>query len=508
MTARYVLAIDQGTTGSTVLLFDRDGRVAGRAYREVTQHYPQPGWVEHDASEIWRGVQEAIDTCLQAAGATSDAIAGIGITNQRETVVVWDRETGEPVHRAIVWQCRRTAGMCDALRQEGLVDFFASKTGLVLDAYFSGTKLAWLLDRMPGLRERAERGEVLFGTIDSYLLWRLSGGARHATDFSNASRTMLFNLSTLDWDPEILERLVIPRAMLPEVLPNSGEFARTVAHGRLGAGIPVSGMAGDQQAALFGQRCWEEGMGKNTYGTGCFLLVNTGDRPIFSRNRLLTTIAWQIGGKTVYALEGSVFSAGATIQWLRDGLGLISSASQTEALARSVPDTGGVYLVPAFVGLGAPHWDPYARGTIVGITRGTTRAHLVRSALESIAFQSADLIEGMQADTGRAIRELRVDGGASANDFLMQFQADVLGLPVRRAAVVESTAWGAAMLAGLGVGFWQSPEAIPAPAGLMTFESAMAEASRAPLRAAWKRAVSRSRDWVLHEEDGVREPIA
>ncbi|MNX82253.1 Glycerol kinase [compost metagenome] len=508
MTARYVLAIDQGTTGSTVLLFDREGRVAGRAYREVTQHYPQPGWVEHDAGEIWQGVCEAIDACLEGAGVASEAIASIGITNQRETVVVWDRETGEPVHRAIVWQCRRTAAMCDALRDEGLVDFFASKTGLVLDAYFSGTKLQWLLDQVPGLRGRAARGEVLFGTIDCYLLWRLSGGARHATDFSNASRTMLFNLSTLDWDPEILTRLDIPRAMLPEVLPNSGEFARTTAHGRLGAGIPIAGMAGDQQAALFGQRCWEEGMGKNTYGTGCFLLVNTGDRPIFSRNRLLTTIAWQIGGKTVYALEGSVFSGGATIQWLRDELGLIAKASDSEALARSVPDTGGVYLVPAFVGLGAPHWDPYARGTIVGITRGTSRAHLVRAAVESIAFQSADLIEGIQADTGRALSELRVDGGASSNDFLMQFQADVLGLPVRRAAVVESTAWGAAMLAGLGVGFWESPEAIPLDGGLTTFSSAMDAETRARLRGDWQRAVARSRDWARPEEDGVREPIA
>ncbi len=496
MTARYVMAIDQGTTGSTVLLFDREGRVVGRAYREVTQHYPQPGWVEHDAEEILTGVRAAMDEVLAAVGARADEIAAIGITNQRETVVVWERATGKPVHRAVVWQCRRTAAECDALRAEGLVDWFAAKTGLVVDAYFSGTKLRWILDHVPGLRARAQRGEVAFGTIDSWLLWHLTGGDRHATDFSNASRTLLFNLNTLDWDDEILEKLDIPRAMLPEVLPNSGEFGRTVASGFLPAGIPIAGMAGDQQAALFGQRCWQVGMGKNTYGTGCFLLVNTGDRPIFSRNRLLTTIAWQIDGKTTYALEGSVFMAGATIQWLRDELCLITKASETDAIASSVPDTGGVYLVPAFVGLGAPYWDPYARGTLVGMTRGTNRAHIVRAALESIALQSADLIAGMEDDTGRAITELRVDGGAASNDFLMQYQSDILGIPVRRGANVESTAWGAAMLAGLGVGFWADPESVPVFGGLKHFESQMDSGRRAAVRHDWARAVERSRDWI------------
>lgn len=500
MTARYVMAIDQGTTGSTVLLFNREGRVVGRAYRELTQYYPQPGWVEHDADEILTGVRAAIDECLAAVGATSDELAAIGITNQRETVVVWERATGKPVHRAVVWQCRRTAAECDALRAAGLVDWFAAKTGLVVDAYFSGTKLRWLLDHVPDLRARAEQGEIAFGTIDSWLLWHLTGGKRHATDFSNASRTLLFNLNTLDWDDEILAKLDIPRVMLPEVLPNSGEFGRTVASGFMPAGVPIAGMAGDQQAALFGQRCWEVGMGKNTYGTGCFLLVNTGDRPIFSRNRLLTTIAWQIGGKTTYALEGSVFMAGATVQWLRDELGLISQASETEAIAKSVPDTGGVYLVPAFVGLGAPYWDPYARGTLVGMTRGTNRAHIVRAALESIALQSADLIAGMEDDTGRAITELRVDGGAAANDFLMQFQSDILGIPVRRGANVESTAWGAAMLAGLGVGFWADPQAIPVFGGLKHFESQMEDSQRVAVRHDWARAVERSREWI--------EPIA
>lgn len=496
---RYILAIDQGTTGSTVLLFDQDGRVVSRAYRELTQHYPRPGWVEHDALEILAGVRAAVDECLETAQVEGTSVAGIGITNQRETTVLWERATGKPVHHAIVWQCRRTASECDALRERGLTDFFVDKTGLVLDAYFSGTKVKWLLDNVAGLRQRAELGEIAFGTIDSWLLWHLTGGHVHATDFSNASRTMLFNLKTLEWDAEILERLNIPAAILPRVLPNSGEFGKTVEEGRLSAGIPIAGMAGDQQAALFGQRCWKTGMGKNTYGTGCFLLVNTGEQPISSGNRLLTTIAWQLNGKTVYALEGSVFSGGATIQWLRDGLGIISRASETEAIARSVPDTDGVYLVPAFVGLGAPYWDPYARGTIVGLTRGTTRAHLIRAALESIALQSCDLIAGIEADAGRPIEELRVDGGASANDFLMQFQADLLGVPVQRGANVESTAWGAAMLAGLGVGFWSSPEMIPTSSEVRSFEPTLGKAKRERILGDWSRAIERSRDWVQPE---------
>lgn len=494
--AGYILAIDQGTTGSTVLLFDQNGQVFSRAYREISQYYPQPGWVEHDALEILESVYSAVDECLGKAQISGSELAGIGITNQRETTVLWERETGKPLHRAIVWQCRRTAAACDALRDRGLTDFFASRTGLVLDAYFSGTKLQWLLQNVPGARNRANAGELAFGTIDSWLLWHLTGGKVHGTDFSNASRTMLFNLKTLEWDPEILDRLEIPPSVLPKVMPNSGEFGRTVGHGRLPAGIPIAGMAGDQQAALFGQRCWKEGMGKNTYGTGCFLLVNTGEHPIFSKNRLLTTIAWQMNGKTVYALEGSVFSGGATIQWLRDGLGLISKASETEEIARSVPDTGGVYLVPAFVGLGAPYWDPYARGTIVGLTRGTKRAHLVRAALESIALQSADLIAGIEDDASSPLKDLRVDGGASANDFLMQFQADLLGVPVRRGANVESTAWGAAMLAGLGVGFWTEPAAIPIASDVRTFEPEMSPAARQQIRSDWARAIARSRDWA------------
>lgn len=496
---RYVLAIDQGTTGSTVLLFDHEGQVVSRAYRELTQHYPQPGWVEHDALEILAGVRAAVDECLERGAVAGTQVAGIGITNQRETTVLWDRATGKPVHRAIVWQCRRTAGVCDALRNRGMAEFFADKTGLVLDAYFSGTKVQWLLDNVPGLRDRAMAGEIAFGTIDSWLLWHLTGGRVHATDYSNASRTMLFNLKTLAWDEGILERLNIPASILPKVLPNSGEFGKTVEQGLLPAGIPIAGMAGDQQAALFGQRCFGEGMGKNTYGTGCFLLVNMGERFVSSRNRLLTTIAWQLDGKTSYALEGSVFSGGATVQWLRDGLGIISHASETEEIARSVSDTGGVYLVPAFVGLGAPYWDPYARGTIVGITRGTTRSHLVRAALEAIALQTCDLIDGIESDAGRALEELRVDGGASANDFLMQFQADMLGVPVRRGANVESTAWGAAMLAGLGVGFWASLDAIPPSAAERSFEPALGLPERDRIRRDWARAIERSRGWIEPE---------
>ncbi len=507
MPETFVLAIDQGTTGSTVLLFDHQAKVVGRAYREVTQHYPEPGWVEHDAQEIWDGVRDAIGECLRNAGVEARAVAAIGITNQRETVVMWDRRTGKPVHRAIVWQCRRTAAMCDALTEAGHLDAFAAKTGLLLDAYFSGTKVSWLLDHVSGLRERAERGDIAFGTIDSWLIWNLTGGRRHVTDPSNASRTLLFNLNTLDWDPEILDTLRIPRAVLPELVPNSGPIATTAELGVLPEGLVISGSAGDQQAALFGQRCFKEGQAKNTYGTGCFLLLNTGSRPVFSRNRLLTTIAWQIGDEVSYALEGSIFMAGATVHWLRDQLGIIQQASETEAIARTLPDNGGVYLVPAFVGLGAPQWDAYARGSIVGLTRGTGRAHLVRAALEAMAYQTRDLVTCMEADTGKTLEFLSVDGGAAANDFVLEFVADMLDVPVLRGETLETTALGAALLAGLGSGYWSSLSELPTGGELQRFSPHMASETRERLYADWLRAVERAEGWI-RPETAQRDPVS
>ena len=440
---RYVLALDQGTSGSTALVVDADGRVRARGYAELPQHYPRPGWVEHDPEEIWATVERAARAALDEARVSGGEVAALGITNQRETTVLWDRATGKPVHRAIVWQCRRTAPLCDRLRAEGLEPLVRARTGLVLDAYFSGTKIRWLLDEVPGLRGRAERGEVAFGTVDAWLVWKLTGGAVHVTDATNASRTLCLSLATGDWDDEMLEALGIPRAVLPAVGPSAGVVGETVDLGWLPRGVPIAGIAGDQQAALFGQGCHRPGDAKNTYGTGCFLLLNTGDRAVTSSRGLLTTIAWRLGPRTTYALEGSVFVAGAAVQWLRDGLGLLRTAAESEALARSVGDTGGVYFVPAFVGLGAPYWDMYARGTIVGLTRGTTTAHLVRAALEAIAYQSRDVLEAMTADAGLTVPALRVDGGAAANDFLCQFQADILGLPVVRPAVIETTALGA-----------------------------------------------------------------
>lgn len=499
MPETYVLAIDQGTTGSTVLLFDQQAKIVGRAYREVTQHYPQPGWVEHDALEIWEGVRDAIGESLKVAGVDGKAIAAIGITNQRETAVMWDRATGKPVHRAIVWQCRRTAEMCDQLTEAGHLDAFAAKTGLLLDAYFSGTKVSWLLENVEGLRRRAEAGEIAFGTIDSWLIWNLTGGMRHVTDPSNASRTLLYNLNTLEWDSEILDTLRIPREVLPEVVPNSGRLGSTVDLGVLPAGVPIAGVAGDQQAALFGQRCFKEGQAKNTYGTGCFLLLNTGARPVFSRNRLLTTIAWQIGEEVTYALEGSIFMAGATVHWLRDQLGVIQTAAETEGIARSIPDNGGVYLVPAFVGLGAPQWDPYARGTLIGMTRGTGKAHIVRAALEAMAYQTRDLVTCMEADTGRKLEFLSVDGGAAANGFILEFVADMLGVPVLRGENLESTALGAALLAGLGVGYWASLEELPAGGEVQRFEPKLSGETRERLYADWRRAVDRACAWAWHE---------
>ncbi len=497
MTRRYVLALDQGTSGSTALVVDPEGRVLARGYAELPQYYPQPGWVEHDPEELWTTTQQAAQAALATAGVAGGEVAAVGITNQRETTLLWERSSGAPVHRAIVWQCRRTAALCDRLRREGHEARVREGTGLMLDAYFSGTKLRWLLDQVPGARRRAERGELAFGTVDSWLLWKLTGGGVHATDVSNASRTLLLDLRKVDWDPELLQVLAVPAAVLPRVQASAGVFGESAELGWLPRGIPITGIAGDQQAALFGQACYQPGTAKNTYGTGCFLLLNTGPTPVASRHGLLTTIAWRIGGVTTYALEGSVFIAGAALQWLRDGLGLIRSAAESEALARSVDDTGGVYFVPAFVGLGAPYWDMYARGTIVGVTRGTTAAHLVRAALEAIAYQSRDVLEAMVSDAGIAPRRLRVDGGAAANDLLCQFQADMLDLPVLRPSVIETTGLGAAYLAGLGAGLWPSLEALAERATIeRTFAPAMDPARRAQRYEGWRRAVERARAWA------------
>ncbi|MBT1695251.1 glycerol kinase GlpK [Fulvivirgaceae bacterium PWU4] len=456
---RYILALDQGTTSSRAIVFNKQGSIVSMAQREFTQHYPQPGWVEHDAREIW-STQIAVATeAILKAGLTSADIQAIGITNQRETTVVWDRQTGEPVHHAIVWQDRRTSAYCDELKQQGLEKMIRQKTGLMTDAYFSATKIKWILDNVAGAREKANAGRLAFGTIDSWLVWKLTSGAVHVTDVTNASRTMLFNINTLQWDDELLKLFTIPRSMLPEV-KSSSEVYGTTSGNVLAARIPIAGIAGDQQAALFGQMCTTTGMVKNTYGTGCFMLMNIGDKPIISGNNLVTTVAWQINGKVQYALEGSIFIAGAVVQWLRDGLGIIRSSSEIEPLARKVSGTDGVYLVPAFTGLGAPHWDQHARGTIIGITRGTTAAHLARAALESIAFQTMDVLKAMEADSKLPVRELRVDGGATANDLLMQFQSDLLNTKVIRPEVTEITAIGAAYLAGLATGFWGSIEEI------------------------------------------------
>ena len=499
--ADYVLALDQGTTSSRAILFDRVGRIMGTAQEEFPQIYPQPGWVEHDPEAIWRTQLGTARRALAAArGGSVEAtqVAAIGITNQRETTVVWDRETGQPVHNAIVWQCRRTASMCDCLRADGWADPIRAKTGLVVDAYFSGTKLAWLLDHVPGLREKAERGQALFGTIDSFLIWRLSGGRLHVTDVSNASRTMLFNIHALDWDDDILAVLRIPRAMLPQVCPSSQVYGPTDAS-LLGAEVPIAGAAGDQQAALFGQTCYAAGQAKNTYGTGCFLLLNTGEQAVASEQGLLTTIAWQLadGDGVIYALEGSVFIAGAAIQWLRDGLGIIANAAETEALAGGVESSAGVYFVPAFVGLGAPYWDAYARGTIVGLTRGSDRRHLARAALEAICYQSRDLLQAMTTDSGIRLQALRADGGAAANNLLMQLQADLVGVPVQRPVVTETTALGAAYLAGLAVGYWSGLEEVAAQWQVdAEFAPAMPKAQRDTLYAGWQRAVERARGWA------------
>jgi glycerol kinase len=496
--SKLILALDQGTTSSRAILFDRTGSIQRCAQREFTQIFPQPGWVEHDANEIWDSQLAVTREVMRTHGVTAADIAAIGITNQRETTVVWDKRSGEPIHHAIVWQDRRTAALCDRLRDEGRSELIRDKTGLVIDAYFCGTKLQWLLDNVSGARQRAERGELAFGTIDSWLIYKLSG--RHVTDTSNASRTLLFNIHTLDWDDELLALFDIPRAMLPEIVPSSGVLASSSA-ALLGGAIPIAGVAGDQQAATFGQSCLRPGMAKNTYGTGCFMLMHTGEQATVSHNNLLSTVGWTLDGKqgrqTAYMLEGSVFMAGAIVQWLRDGLGIIRDSSEVEALAASVPDTGGVVFVPAFAGLGAPHWDAYARGTIVGMTRGTTKAHIARAALASIACQTADILEAMQKDAAIPLQELRVDGGAARNDLLMQFQAGILGVPVVRPTITETTALGAAYLAGLAVSFWSSCDEIAAQWRIeRRFEPDMGTDERAERLATWRRAVERSRDWA------------
>ena len=494
--AKYVMALDAGTTSNRCILFDKKGRVCSSAQREFTQYFPRPGWVEHDADEIWASQLGVAVEAMNKIGASAEEIAAIGITNQRETVIVWDKATGEPVCRAIVWQCRRTSGYCDSLKANGLTEKFRNKTGLVIDAYFSGTKIKWILDNVPDAREKAEKGELLFGTVETWLIWKLTKGKVHVTDYSNASRTMLFNINSLEWDEEILKELDIPGSMLPEVRPSSCIYGETDPS-FFGGAIPIAGAAGDQQAALFGQTCFAPGEAKNTYGTGCFLLMNTGETPVFSKNGLVTTIAWGLDGKVTYALEGSIFVAGAAIQWLRDEMRLIDSAADSAYMAQKVPDTNGCYVVPAFTGLGAPHWDQYARGTIVGITRGVNKYHIIRATLESLAYQVNDVLTAMKADSGIELAALRADGGASANDFLMQVQADIINAPVRRPACVETTAAGAAYLAGLAVGYWADKnDVIKNQIIEQTFEPSICPEDRDSRIRGWNKAVKYSFGWA------------
>ncbi len=496
---RYVLALDQGTSSSRAILFDEEGQIRGFAQKTFRQIYPQAGWVEHDPEEIWTSQWEAACEAVRAAGVSPSEIAAIGIANQRETTILWERQTGRPIYNAIVWQCRRTAPLCEQLRAEGLDHLIRERTGLVLDAYFSGTKIRWILDHVPQARERARRGQLCFGTVDTWLIWKLTGGRVHVTDSSNASRTMLYNIHARAWDPEILRRLDIPPELLPEVRTSSEVYGETE-RALLGVPIPIAGDAGDQQAALFGQACFHSGMAKNTYGTGCFLLLNTGDTPVPSREGILTTLAISLRSGVQYALEGSVFVAGAAVQWLREGLGIIRSAEEVEVLARAVPSSEGVYVVPAFVGLGAPYWDMYARGMIIGITRRTTRAHLARATLEAIAFQVRDVLEAMEAASGIALEELRADGGAARNDLLLQIQADLLGKPVVRPQIIETTALGAAYLAGLAVGLWRDPDEISRQwRAERRFVPQMEASQRDQLYRGWKRAVERARYWVEEE---------
>ncbi len=497
--AKYIMALDAGTTSNRCILFNEAGDMCSVEQKEFTQHFPQPGWVEHDAQEIWSTILEVAQKAMSNVGASASDIAAIGITNQRETTIVWDKLTGEPVCPAIVWQCRRTSAYCDSLKEKGLTESYREKTGLVIDAYFSGTKLRWILENIPGVRKRAEKGELLFGTVETWLIWKLTGGKAHVTDYSNASRTMLFNIHSLQWDEEILQELEIPKCMLPEVKPSSCIYGQTLAQ-FFGAPIPIAGAAGDQQAALFGQTCFAPGEAKNTYGTGCFMLMNTGEKPVFSRNGLVTTIAWGLDGKVEYALEGSIFVAGAAIQWLRDELRFIESAADSEYMARKVPDTNGCYVVPAFTGLGAPHWDQYARGTIVGLTRGVNKYHIIRATLDSLCYQVNDVLQAMKADSGIELAALKADGGASANNYIMQTQADLICAPVLRPKCVETTAIGAAYLAGLAVGYWKNKEEILKNWAVdRTFTPALAEDVRSRRIRGWSKAVKCSFDWAKDE---------
>ncbi|GAB6179680.1 glycerol kinase GlpK [Desulfotomaculum defluvii] len=500
MVKKYVLALDQGTTSCRAILFDRDSNIVGVAQKEFTQIYPKAGWVEHNAEEIWSTQYGVIAEVIAKTGINPEEIASIGITNQRETTVVWNKHTGKPIHNAIVWQCRRTTEICDQIKAKGLEETFRKKTGLVVDAYFSGTKVKWILDQVPGARELADKGELLFGTMDTWLIWKLTGGKVHVTDYSNASRTLMYNIRELRWDEELLEILNVPANMLPMVKASSEVYGYTQQDQFLGYSVPIAGVAGDQQAALFGQACYEPGMAKNTYGTGCFMLMNTGDELYDSKNGLLTTIAWGLDGKVTYALEGSIFIAGAAIQWLRDGLKILESAPDSEYFASKVDDTDGVYLVPAFAGLGAPYWDMRARGAIVGLTRGTTKEHIIRAALDSLAYQTKDVLGAMEADSNIKLQALKVDGGAVANNLLMQFQADILDVPVERPKVIETTALGAAYLAGLAVGFWESKEELAKRWKLdRSFASVMADQQRNKLYNGWKKAVGRSMDWATED---------
>lgn len=499
--AKYVMALDAGTTSNRCILFNEKGEMCSVAQKEFTQYFPKPGWVEHDANEIWSSQLGVAVEAMNKIGAVAGDIAAIGITNQRETTIVWDKHTGEPVYRAIVWQCRRTSEYCDSLKEKGLVEIFRQKTGLVIDAYFSGTKLKWILDNVEGARERAERGDLLFGTVETWLIWKMTKGKVHVTDYTNASRTLLFNIQDLKWDDEILARLDIPKCMLPKAMPSSciyGEADPSF----LGGPIPIAGAAGDQQAALFGQTCFQPGDAKNTYGTGCFLLMNTGEKPVFSKNGLVTTIAWGLDGKVNYALEGSIFVAGAAVQWLRDEMRLIDSSPDSEYMANKVKGTNGCYVVPAFTGLGAPHWDQYARGTIVGITRGVNKYHIIRATLESLAYQTNDVLQAMKADSGIGLCALKVDGGASANNFLMQSQADIINAPVKRPKCVETTAMGAAYLAGLAVGYWASKEEVIKNWAMdKVFEPSISDEERRTKIAGWNKAVKYSFGWAKEKED-------
>lgn len=498
---KYIIALDQGTTSSRAILFDENQVIAGVAQKEFTQYYPKEGWVEHDPMEIWASQSGVLAEVVARAGITQHDIIAIGITNQRETTVVWDKNTGKPVYNAIVWQCRRTAKICDELRKvEGLEEYIKDNTGLVLDAYFSGTKIKWILDNVEGAREKAEKGDLLFGTVDTWLIWNLTHGKVHATDYTNASRTMLYNIKKLEWDERLLKELGIPKSMLPDVRDSSGNYGYANLGGTGGHRVPISGVAGDQQSALFGQACFNEGESKNTYGTGCFLLMNTGEKFVRSNNGLVTTIAIGLDGKVQYALEGSIFIGGASVQWLRDELKLVNESRDTEYFARKVKDNGGVYVVPAFVGLGAPYWDMYARGAILGLTRGANKNHIIRATLESIAYQTRDVLEAMQEDSGIKLAELKVDGGAAANNFLMEFQADILGSKVRRPVVLETTALGAAYLAGLAVGFWETKEEIKGKWILdREFVPSMPEEDKEAKYAGWKKAVSRAQKWEEQE---------